>query len=162
MAAVAVLPWARWGSAEFPLSRLPWWGLYLGTAIAMHVSVAWFLFAKGRLRRVLRAVGLTLVGSTVVTAVLVMTHYDDASALFDKFVPLVYPIPGEGGLVALLAAALSAAALTAPPQPTPLNPADEPTSVSLDDTRRLSSSADANGSPGPRGAGRSASPVSCS
>jgi len=98
-----VLPWAHYGGIDIPLSRFPHWGLYVASALVLQLCVAWTVFAaRARVRMpvpVVAAAGLLALGS----AIDLMLRYDDPAALFDRSVPLVIPLPGEGGIVAVLA-----------------------------------------------------------
>lgn len=107
--AVVALPWAWYGAIDVKLHRFPLWGLHAFAAAALNVTVGWILVARGL--RLLWWVGVALCLATVGSAALVMTFYCDATALFGPVVPMVVPVLGPGGPVAVLAAVSSVTAI---------------------------------------------------
>jgi hypothetical protein len=127
VAAIFLLPWAHYGQLDVALHRFPLWGLYataaaaLNIAAALNATVGRVLLNNGA-RRWLRIAGVGLGTVAAGAAVLVMTSYQDGTALIGPVVPLVLPTLGLGGPVALIAALCSTAATTAP-QPNTRAPA---------------------------------------
>jgi hypothetical protein len=92
-----VLPWAQYGDIDVPLDRFLGWGFYVTAAVALSLFLGWQLAIVTGDRRLLLLVGTGLCITTVGTAIAIMLHYDDATALFGPVVPLVTPRLGPGG-----------------------------------------------------------------
>ncbi|MGI5213748.1 hypothetical protein [Plantactinospora sp. CA-290183] len=117
-------PWAHYGQYEIALHRLPGWSWYLGVAALMHGHAGWTVFraatrgrAAGPGRRTLLVTGLVLCAATLLCAVALLRRYDDAGTFFGPIVPLVRPVPGLGGPLALLGALASVVAIRAATRP---------------------------------------------
>src|SRR5687768_210563 len=92
-----LLPWAQYGDIDIALTRFPWWWVYAACAVALQLAVAWRLVRDGRRVRI---TGVALGVATVAATVLVAVRYDDAPALFDTFIPLVFASIGIGAVLA--------------------------------------------------------------
>ncbi len=100
---VLVIPWAWYGTISIDSWRLPYWGLHLAAVAGAYVCALWTLLASPKRVPALvlaAGAGVLVVGTTVFVAL----GYDNASALFDEWIPAVNPRLGNGPLVAVLAA----------------------------------------------------------
>src|SRR5690606_38981525 len=101
-AAIAVLPWAYYGSIEMLLFRFPGWGWYVAAAVVFHATLLWQLMAPAR-RLGLVAGGVTGL-LTIVSALAVASEYDDPLNFFDGIYPAVGPAVGPGAHIAVISA----------------------------------------------------------
>lgn len=105
--AVAV-PWARYGDMSFTADRFPGWPAYLVAAVLLHACVAVVLLSRSA-RRPAAAVAGALALGVARLALWMASRYDESSLFFASVTPMVMPMPGPGGALALLAALTSGA-----------------------------------------------------
>ncbi|MGC5031047.1 hypothetical protein [Micromonospora sp. DT229] len=115
---VLVIPWGWYGTISISAWRLPYWGLHLVAVAVAYACALWTLLTSPKRISALvlaAAAGVLVVGATVFVAL----GYNNASALFDEWIPMVNPRLGSGPFVAALAAlaALAAGALGAGKRP---------------------------------------------
>lgn len=109
--AAMALPWALYGDISIRLNRLSGWGFYVAAAVALNLVVGWSLLRRPEDRRLPLLAGVATCAAAIGAAVTVMLRYDDGGAIFDGLVPLVVPMLGLGGPVAIVAVLVSGAAL---------------------------------------------------
>jgi hypothetical protein len=105
------LPWSRYGDIEIALHRFPGWQVHAASALALQALVLWSLFRPGRLSRARLGAGIACAATTVASAIVLGSQYNNATAFFKDVIPLVWPTPGLGPFVAATAALVSLGAL---------------------------------------------------
>lgn len=136
-AAIAVLPWAYYGSIEMPIFRFPGWGWYVAAAVVFHATVLWRLMAPARRLGLVAGVVAGLL--TIASAVVVASEYDEPSNFFDGIYPAVGPAVGPGAHIAVISAVVGIiGVVSARPTPasTPGGPTPLPSAGSRDGTGR--------------------------
>lgn len=110
MLAAAVLPWAHYGGIDVPLIELSGWGVYIASAAVLQLFVIWVVLTRPRYPSP-ALVGTAIGVFTAIVSVIVLLHFDDARAIFGQFIPPIKPTIGMGGILAIIAALTSTAAL---------------------------------------------------
>lgn len=103
---ITVVPWAHYGGIEMPLYRFPCWGFPATAVVALTLLAVWARAGGAGRPRHLRSAGLALAVAGVGATAVVMWHYDDADAFFGPIVPLVKPVIGPGGPLAMVLIAI--------------------------------------------------------
>ena len=101
------LPWARYGDTSFTPDHFPGWPIYVVAAVLLHGCVAVMLLSRSA-RRPAAALftGLLAVG-VAGFALWMASRYDESGLFFTSVVPMVMPMPGPGGAIAVVAALAS-------------------------------------------------------
>ncbi|MEU5692049.1 hypothetical protein [Actinosynnema sp. NPDC020468] len=108
-AAAFLAPWATYGAYDVTVTDLPGWPWYPAAATVMHVLVH-------RRTTPWRIASLVACAATLAAALLVLSGYTDAAAIFGPGpIPMVWPRPSYGVLLAGTGALLCAVTRRCPP-----------------------------------------------